>query len=205
MYISWRADNKDEEYNTTTNGTEHSKKYLYDVFVLYNEHNDRLNTMIMNTIYPMLRDHGLRAFVPIIDSTPGKIKWEEYGNAILKSRKILCLLTNDITENNLLKYLLGFGHCNDKYQPFYGHVVFCQFERIGEMLSEWHVFRHMTENAIFYFGMEDYMAWSEERRELKRTRIAASIRKNPRRNQTKNTTIANSLLQIFSVSNTHPS
>ena len=49
----------------------------------------------------------------------------------------------------------------------YAHVVLCNIEPMDHRmkLSNWAGLRHMIENAIFRFDLENYHTWSEARKQ----------------------------------------
>ena len=153
--------------NQDANETEENvKEYTYDVFILHSESTDGWNCSIVDRILHHIEDvHGLRAFVPWRDSIPGQFKSVLFRKAIVNSKKILIFVTRDLFEVKLLNYILEFIH--HKHEMRYAHVVLCNIEPMDYRmkLSNWAGLRHMIENAIFRFDLENYHTWSEERKQ----------------------------------------
>ena len=153
------------------------KEHTYDVFILHSESTDRWNCL-MDRILRHINDvHGMRAFVPWRDSIPGQLKSVSLRKAIVNSKKILIFVTRDLFEVKLLNYILEFVH--HKHETRYAHVVLCNIEPMDYRikLSNWAGLRHMIENAIFRFDLENYHTWSEERKQRQCELIALCIKR----------------------------
>ena len=165
--------------NQDANETEENvKEYTHDVFILHSESTDGWNCSIVDKILHHIEDvHGLRAFVPWRDSIPGQFKSVLFRKAIVNSKKILIFVTRDLFEVKLLNYILEFIH--HKHKMRYAHVVLCNTEPMDYRmkLSNWAGLRHMIENAIFRFDLENYHTWSEERKQRQCELIALCIKR----------------------------
>ena len=175
---STRANEGTDDNQDDDETDENVKEDTYDVFFLHSESTGRWNCSILDRILHHIDNvHGLRAFVPCRDSIPGQFKSVSFRNAIVNSKKILIFVTRDLFEVKLLNYMLEFIH--HKHEMRYAHVVLCNIEPMDYniKLSNWAGLRHMIENAIFRFDLENYHTWSEERKQRQCELIALCIKR----------------------------
>ena len=149
----------------------------YDAYVLYNDENDELNTWIFDHLIVSLEKvHKIKLYLTSRDQNLGVYKIEEYVNAMQNSQKILILLTNDLSQKNMLNHHLHFVH--EKHEMGYSHVLICQFEDIDETeFNGKFSSLHKLMKDHHCFDMREYDTWPSTKRDWIWQNIANKIKR----------------------------